>query len=128
LWETASGFWRAFYLLFFKKRNADMETLPYCPKPNYTVSNEPKIKKMDFGDGYQQRRADGLNPLLRKFSVTFNLRNPQAVKLAQFLAKHKGVTAFLFKAENAKVTCPKWTENRGKTHTEIQCEFEEVVA
>lgn len=104
-----------------------METLPYCPKPNYTVSNEPKIKKMDFGDGYQQRRTDGLNPLLRKFSVTFNLRNPQAVKLAQFLAKHKGVTAFLFKAENAKVTCPKWTENRGKTHTEIQCEFEEVV-
>ena len=81
-----------------------METLPYCPKPNYTVSNEPKIKKMDFGDGYQQRRADGLNPLLRKFSVTFNLRNPQAVKLAQFLAKHKGVTAFLFKAENAKVS------------------------
>ena len=105
-----------------------METLPYCPKPNYNVENEPRVKKMGFGDGYQQRRSDGLNPLLRKFSVTFKLRNAEAAKLVQFLVKHKGVTAFLFKHENAKVTCGKWTESRDKTHTEIQCDFEEVVA
>lgn len=105
-----------------------METLPYCPKPNYSVESEPRVKKMGFGDGYQQRRSDGLNPLLRKFSVTFKLRNAEAAKLVQFLVKHKGVTAFLFKHENAKVTCGKWTENRDKTHTEIQCDFEEVVA
>lgn len=107
-----------------------MQLLPYCPKPDYTVESEPRRKVNSFGDGYSQRRVDGLNPLLRKFSLTFNLKHLQAGKLTQFFAKHGGVTAFQFKERNgnlAKVICPKWSETVGKTHTEISAEFEEVV-
>ena len=45
-----------------------LDILPYCPKPGYTVKNEPRRKVNKFGDGYEQRIVDGLNPLLRKYS------------------------------------------------------------
>lgn len=106
-----------------------LQTLPYCPKPGYTVESEPKRKATDFGDGYQQRRVGGLNPLLRVYQLTFNLKHSQAVKLTAFFTQHGGVTAFQFRDRGklVKVVCPKWSETSGKTHTEITCTFEEVV-
>lgn len=108
-----------------------METLPFCPQAGYSTECEPRRKVHDFGDGYQQRRADGLNPLQRKFSVSFNLNHKQAVILDDFFTKHSGVTAFQFKDKESgklfKVVCPKWSKTTGKQHTQFSCEFEEVV-
>ncbi|MDG6284991.1 phage tail protein [Glaesserella parasuis] len=108
-----------------------LQILPFCPQPNYTVESEPRRKVNKFGDGYQQRMIDGLNPLQRKFSLSFNLRHVQAVGLLQFLASHGGVSAFQFrerpKTPLIKVVCPKWSQTVGKTHTLINCEFEEVI-
>lgn len=108
-----------------------METLPFCPQPGYTTDNEPRRKTHDFGDGYQQRRADGLNPLQRKFSVSFNLPHEQAVILDRFFTNHGGVRAFQFKEKESgrlvKVVCPKWSKTTNKRHTKFQCEFEEVI-
>lgn len=106
-----------------------LQTLPFCPQPGFTVDSEPRRKVSQFGDGYQQRRAEGLNPLLRKYSLNFNLKHTQAVILDRFFATHGGVTAFHFHDENGvliKAVCPKWKKTKGKTHTQFACEFEEV--
>lgn len=108
-----------------------IKILPFCPQPNYSVESEPRRKVLDFGDGYQQRRADGLNPLQRKFQCEFNLNHVKAEQLIQFLAGHSGVTAFYFKPHKQslliKVVCPKWSESVKQRHNKISCEFEEVI-
>ncbi|MCO4167072.1 phage tail protein [Actinobacillus suis] len=62
-----------------------MQQLPFCPQPNYKVKSQPRRKTFDFGDGYQQRQVDGLNPLQRKYNVSFYLKNKKAVALIAFL-------------------------------------------
>lgn len=107
-----------------------LKTLPFCPKPNYRVKSDPRRKTIDFGDGYQQRRLDGLNPLLRKYSVSFNLKHKQAVELIAFFTFHAGVTAFYFSDKHGrkiKAICPSWDEDVGSRYTKINAEFEEVV-
>ncbi|MBF0786078.1 phage tail protein [Muribacter muris] len=108
-----------------------LQHLPFCPQPGFTVENEPRRKVNQFGDGYQQRRADGLNPLLRKYSLTFNLNPQQAVILDRFFATHGAVTAFYFRERHQssliKVVCQKWTKTVGRTHIQFSCEFEEVL-
>ena len=107
-----------------------LQELPFCPQPGYTSESEPRRKVNQFGDGYQQRIVDGLNPLQRKYSLSFNLAHPQAVILDSFFTNHGGVRAFNFKDKErglVKVVCPKWSTIKGKNHTKFNCEFEEVI-
>ncbi|MDG6880939.1 Phage-related protein [Phocoenobacter uteri] len=109
----------------------EIEKFPFCPKPGYSVSNEPKRKAIQFGDGYQQRIADGLNPLLRKFSLTFKVPSKKKESFEDFLAKHGGVKAFYFQERSQskliKVVCPKWSETAKLRYSDFACEFEEVL-
>lgn len=108
-----------------------LQTLPFCPQPGYSVESEPRRKVNQFGDGYQQRMIDGLNPLLRKYSVAFNLKHQQAVILDRFFIEHSGVKAFYFNEKVTghlvKVICVKWSKTIGKTHTQFSCDFQEIV-
>lgn len=109
-----------------------IKTLPWCPQPGYSVEEEPRRKVLNFGNGYQQRIEDGINTLLRKYSVTFKVRNSEAVIFRNFMKEHGGVHAFYFKdnalgGESVKVVCPKFQRQIGKIHTTFTCEFEEVV-
>ena len=109
-----------------------LKTLSWCPQPKYTVEEEPRRKVLNFGDGYQQRMVDGLNPLLRKYSVTYKLKHEEAEKFRNFMKEHGGVRAFYFKdvalgGELVKVVCTKFPRSVTKTHTTFTCEFEEIV-
>ena len=108
-----------------------LDIFPYCPKPGYTVESEPRRKVNRFGDGYEQRMVDGLNPLLKKYALTFKVKHKEAVDLENFLIKKGGVTAFLFKEKATnqlvKVVCPKWSKTIGQTYVEFNCDFDEVV-
>lgn len=110
-----------------------LKTLLWCPLPGYTVEEEPRRKVLNFGNGYQQRIEDGINTLLRKYSVTFKVRNSEeAVSFRNFMKEHGGVRAFYFKdvalgGELVKVVCNKFPRSVTKTHTTFTCEFEEVV-
>ena len=67
--------------------------------PDRTLSREstPLVKVANFGDGYQQRAADGLNSLGEIFQVTFNNREKSiADDIVAFFAANKGVTSFGF--------------------------------
>ena len=67
--------------------------------PDRTLSREstPLVKVANFGDGYQQRVADGLNSLGEIFQVTFNNREKSiADDIVDFFAASKGVTSFGF--------------------------------
>lgn len=111
------------------QKGLEMETFNWCIRPNYTISNEPDITEISFGDGYTQRRPNGINPMLNTYSVTVKVRNKQAVKIIEFFTKLKGVHPFIFieplTKQRKKVICKKWPMKVGQSYTEFSCDFNE---
>ena len=67
------------------------------PDKGMTRSNEPVIFKAEFGDGYQQRIANGINNLKQQFSVSFATREKAEIDdIVGFFESTNGVTAFDF--------------------------------
>ena len=67
------------------------------PDKGMTRSNEPLVFVAEFGDGYQQRVANGINNLKQEFSVTFATREKAEIDdIVGFFESTNGVTAFDF--------------------------------
>ncbi|MGJ7171471.1 phage tail protein [Morganella morganii] len=108
-----------------------MEIFTWKVKPGMSIESEPRVRSVRFGDGYEQRRQDGLNPSLSKYSITLSPKNADAVIIRAFLEKHAGVTAFFWKPPHQmnmiKVLCRKWSFSVGALRTEVTAEFEEAL-
>ncbi|WP_265497943.1 phage tail protein [Providencia rustigianii] len=108
-----------------------MEIFNWPIKPGMKTDFTPRIKSVRFGDGYEQRQPDGINHQLRKFNINLSLKPSIAEQALSFLAKHSGVTSFLFQPEKSKqtirVVCKKWSSDSGNIRTSISAEFEEIV-
>lgn len=72
-----------------------MATFTWTPSIASSVALQPRIRSVRFGDGYEQRAADGINPLLAKWTVTFENRSEaEANQIMAFLAARGGVESF----------------------------------
>lgn len=104
-----------------------MEVFKWCVRPNYSISNEPDISAVKFGDGYTQRRLNGINSNLNTYSVVVKVTNKVAVDVLTFFEKHKGIMPFYFidplTKTKRKVVCEKWPAKVSQTHTEFSCDF-----
>ena len=86
--------------------------------PDRTMSNaiQPRVLKVQFGDGYEQRIQDGINNLKQQFSVTFNNRPKAEIDdIVAFLNNKAGTTAFNF-------TYPDSNAGGGETTIKVVCE------
>jgi len=96
------------------------------------VESEPRVKSVAFGDGYEQRRPDGINNDLKKYSIALSRKHAEAQEVERFLARHGGAAAFLwtppFQAQAIRVVCRKWSTSVKLIWTEFSAEFEQVVA
>tara|TARA_B000000565_G_C23650723_1_gene326508 strand:+ start:23 stop:406 length:384 start_codon:yes stop_codon:yes gene_type:complete len=91
------------------------------PDKGMSRSNEPVIFKAEFGDGYQQRIANGINNLKQEFSVSFATREKAEIDdIVGFFESTNGVTAFDFtfadtnasgNEETVKVYVSEFTQN-----------------
>ena len=91
------------------------------PDKGMSRSNEPVIFKAEFGDGYQQRIANGINNLKQQFSVSFATREKAEIDdIVGFFESTNGVTAFDFtfadtnasgNEETVKVYVSQFTQN-----------------
>ena len=91
------------------------------PDKGMSRSNEPVIFKAEFGDGYQQRIANGINNLKQQFSVSFATREKAEIDdIVGFFESTNGVTAFDFtfadtnasgNEETVKVYVSEFTQN-----------------
>ena len=67
------------------------------PDKGMSKSNEPKVFIAEFGDGYEQRVAAGINNLKQQFSVGFATRPKEEIDdIVGFFESTNGVTAFNF--------------------------------
>ncbi|RKI09706.1 hypothetical protein D7Y15_23305 [Corallococcus sp. AB030] len=74
-----------------------MERFPFTPDYGAQADTVPRVRKAQFGEGYTQRSADGLNSVLRRWSLQFsNLSKVDADGLEAFLRARAGVESFEF--------------------------------
>lgn len=78
----------------------------------------PRVIKTQFGDGYSQRTADGINNVERSWSFSSgNKRGALADEIDAFLARHGGWKWFWWTPHRqttpVKVTCEDWKKLEG---------------
>lgn len=105
-------------------------------KPSYNSSPKmtPRIKKVQFGNGYVQRLPDGINNNLININLLFELRSTQeTTAIAHFLNTRQGTESFLFTppppfGKQKRFVCEDWEPNYlfFDNHT-IRVVFQEVV-
>lgn len=91
-----------------------MSDFNFSPLAALNVNKAPRIKTAQFGDGYEQRIADGINTTPQKWDLTF--RNTQAIinSIDAFFMSKNGITAFTWtppEGAEIKVVCQSWSKN-----------------
>jgi phage-related protein len=103
-------------------------------KPSYNspVDHAPRVKVIQFADGYEQRIPDGINNTLLTLNLNFELRDSnEARAILHFLYTRKAVETFAFTppapyADVKLFVCKEWTHNEVffNNHS-IRAKFEE---
>ena len=80
-------------------------------------TSSPKVHTLTFGDGYEQRIADGINNLAQSMSVSFATRPKAEIDdLVAFFESLGGVSKFRMTiddtngSETIKVVCRQWNQ------------------
>ena len=90
------------------------------PDKGLQRQSTPRVLVARFGDGYEQRLADGINSIDEVFNVTFNNRTKEEIDdITGYLASLNGATAFSYTIPDSnnsgettiKVVCDTFTQN-----------------
>jgi len=85
------------------------------PDKSLQRKTKPKVYMASFGDGYEQRVSQGINPLGETYTVSFQTRtNEEIDDIVAFLDSKRGVTNFSF-------TIPD-SNNSGETTIKVVCD------
>jgi phage-related protein len=98
--------------------------------------HQPRVQRVRFGDGVEQRRPDGLNHQLRTWPRTIARVDPAiAGEIRAFLSARGGVESFTWVNDwdqEVRVVCDAWsvtpTRRGGVLSYTITATFREVVA
>ena len=84
------------------------------------VQSKPKVLIADYGDGYTQRLANGIQNLQQQYKISITNRKKADIDdIASFLETKGGVTAFTFTVPDTnsgsselaiKVICAEWQQ------------------
>ena len=67
------------------------------PDKTMQRKTKPKVYLSSFGDGYEQRISQGINPLNETYSVSFQTRTKEEIDdIVAFFDSKRGVTNFSF--------------------------------
>jgi phage-related protein len=103
----------------------------WVPSYGSAVTHKPSVTPLQFGDGYEQRMATGINADRRKWDVSFASRpNATADAIEAFLKARGALQAFHWTPPHGgfgKWVCREWTvQKTGPFTRSIQATFEEI--
>jgi phage-related protein len=92
-----------------------MATFTYIPSTSFSSDSTPRVLSAQFGDGYSQRLADGINTISKKWSISFNNRSLEdSAAIVAFFQARKGVESFTWtptgEATAVQVVASSWKE------------------
>ena len=89
-----------------------MATFTWLPSWNAQVARKPKVLSTRFGDGYEQRVADGINTQPAHWSLEFDGRSKtEADAIEAFLLARAGAESFDWVAPDGvagRYLCREW--------------------
>ena len=109
-------------------------TTPSAPSPSYGTrkTSSPKVRQVQFGDGYSMRTVFGLNHNLKVYSLSWrNISETDADTISDFLDARGGQESFDWtppeESSSSKFICQQWSKNMStKDRATIQATFQEV--
>ena len=89
---------------------------PVAPDRGFTKQTKPSILRAKFGDGYEQRKINGINNMVETYNLSFSNRpNTETDDLEAFFIAQAGVSKFTF-------TIPDSNEGTGEKDIKVDCE------
>ena len=97
----------------------DLTSTNRKPDKGMTRQSQPKVFITEFGDGYEQRLANGINNLAESYGVSFSNRTKEEIDdITAFFENKAGVTNFNFTIPDSnnsgettvKVVCDSWSQ------------------
>ena len=105
------------------------ETFGWQPDIDSERSDEPKVKQLKFGDGYEARIPIGINTQPISWSVKFTRSRTEAFQILDFLKARGGSEKFIWTDPfglTAMWVCRKWNSRSGKGVVTVSGTFEQV--
>lgn len=89
-----------------------MAEFTYTPSYTTEIAYKPRVRVVEYGDGYSQRAVEGLNPISETWNLVFDIRSDADTDdILQFLADHVGL-AFSWippgRSVPMRVMCNEW--------------------
>lgn len=113
--------------------NWGLVVFTFSPSFSPVSQRQPRVLRLQFGDGYEQRSPDGINHDLRSWSLTFqHCPSAEADQIeAFFVTNQTAIQPFAWTppraAAAAKFVCRGWRRVMESPVTDtISCTFEEV--
>ena len=108
-----------------------MSTFTYVAAYGSAVAQEPRVRRISFGDGYEQRASFGINLQPRVWSLTFLARDDtDSAAIIAFLKARRGVENFDWTPSvgaAGKWICRSWNQTVVSNGiSDINATFEEV--
>ena len=98
---------------------------PVAPDRGFTKQTKPSILRAKFGDGYEQRKINGINNMVETYNLSFSNRpNTETDDLEAFFIEQAGVSKFTFTIPDSnegtgekdiKVICTEWSKSHTQT-------------
>ena len=90
-------------------------SLQVLPDKGLSRQSTPRVLKVQFGDGYEQRIAEGLNSSQENYQISYSNRPKAEIDdIAAFMDDKKGVTSFNYVIPD--------TNNGGETTIKVVCD------
>jgi phage-related protein len=108
-----------------------MATFTYTPSFEATENSQPRVRRFQAGDGYEQRITFGLHADPKEWSLTFaNRDDTERDNILTFLEARGGVESFDWtppRGTAGKYVCSEWqTTLSNCNNNQIQVTFREV--
>lgn len=105
------------------------ETFTWSPEWDSQLQEEPKVTVTNFGDGYEQRTAHGINHMPQNWTLTFDQSSAAAPEVLAFVRARGAVESFYWRTplnERRVFVCRKWRLQRKQGVNVISLDFNEV--
>jgi len=103
-----------------------MATFTFTPSFTADLEEQPIIRRVKFGDGYEQRLSYGLNTQPKKWSLQFlNRTDTERNNILAFLRTQGAAESFDWTDPNSYVgkwICPQWNTSQ------VSCNFNNITA
>lgn len=107
-----------------------MSTFTFKPAYSAQQNKKPRVRAMQFGDGYEQRVQDGINTIKRIWSLRFTTSSADLDAVDAFLTNMGGSTSFDWTPPHGaagRFRCDEWNDGlEGYNRRVITATFTEV--